>query len=87
MVGLTFKNLDQENVKDYAAKHLEEMKKFNEQLSTITGELKLTQMSLQIDDYINKINDHKISIVDDLCELTSKKLKLKILMRLMPWLK
>lgn len=87
MVGLTFKNSHQENVKDYAAKHLEEMKKFNEQLSTITGELKLTQMSLQIDDYINKINDHKISIVDALYELTSKKLKLKILMRLMLWLK
>ena len=39
MMGLTFKNSDQEDVKDYAAKHLEEMKKFNEQLSTITGEL------------------------------------------------
>lgn len=49
----------QEDVKDYAAKHLEDMKKFNEQLSTITRELKLKQMSLQIDDYINKINDHE----------------------------
>ena len=39
MIGLTFKNSNQEDVKDYAAKHLEEMKKFNEQLSTITGEL------------------------------------------------
>lgn len=58
-----------------------------QQLQENLRELKLTQMSLQIDDYINKINDHKISIVDDLCELTSKKLKLKILMRLMPWLK
>ena len=38
MVGITFKNSSQENVKDYAVKHLEEMKKFNEQLSTITGE-------------------------------------------------
>ena len=38
-MGLTFKNLAQEDVKDYAAKHLEEMKKFNEQLSTITREL------------------------------------------------
>ena len=38
MVGVTFKNSSQENVKDYAVKHLEEMKKFNEQLSTITGE-------------------------------------------------
>lgn len=58
-----------------------------QQLQENLRELKLTQMSLQIDDYINKINDHKISIVDDLCELTSKKLKLKILMRLMLWLK
>ena len=39
MMGLTFKNSAQEDVKDYAAKHLEEMKKFNEQLSTITREL------------------------------------------------
>lgn len=39
MVGLTFKNSDKESVKNYAAKHLEEMKKFNEQLSTITGQL------------------------------------------------
>ena len=39
MMGLTFKNSTQEDVKDYAAKHLEEMKKFNEQLSTITREL------------------------------------------------
>ena len=58
-----------------------------QQLQENLRELKLTQMSLQIDDYINKINDHKISIVDALCELTSKKLKLKILMRLMLWLK
>ena len=58
-----------------------------QQLQENLRELELTQMSLEIDDYINKINDHKISIVDDLCELTSKKLKLKILMRLMPWLK
>ena len=58
-----------------------------QQLQENLHELKLTQMRLQIDDYINKINDHKISIVDDLCELISKKLKLKILMRLMLWLK
>ena len=58
-----------------------------QQLQENLRELELTQMSLEIDDYINKINDHKISIVDDLCELTSKKLKLKILMRLMLWLK
>ena len=80
MVGLTFRNSDQEDVKNYAAKHLEEMKKFNEQLSTVTEnlhELKLTQISLQIDDYINKINEHKISIVDALCELTSKEVEVK----------
>ena len=39
MMGLTFKNSEQEDIKNYAAKNLEEMKKFNEQLSTITGEL------------------------------------------------
>lgn len=39
-----------------------------QQLQENLRELKLTQMSLQIDDYINKINDHKISIVDALCE-------------------
>lgn len=39
MIGLTFKNSSEEDVRDYASKHLEEMKKFNEQLSTITREL------------------------------------------------
>ena len=39
MMGLTFRNSTEEDVKDYAAKHLEEMKKFNEQLSTITRKL------------------------------------------------
>lgn len=59
---MTFKNSDQEDVKDYAAKHLEEMKSLMnsyQQLQENLRELKLTQMSLQIDDYINKINDHK----------------------------
>ena len=37
-----------------------------QQLQENLRELKLTQISLQIDDYINKINDHKISIVDAL---------------------
>ena len=46
-----------------------------QQLQENLRELKLTQMSLQIDDYINKINDHKISIVDALCELTSKEVE------------
>lgn len=36
MLGLTFKSSKDEDLKDYAAKHLEEMKKFNEQLSAIT---------------------------------------------------
>lgn len=39
MMSLTFRNSDKEYVKNYAAKHLEEMKKFNEQLSTVTEEL------------------------------------------------
>lgn len=34
-------------------------------------------MSLQIDDYINKINDNKTSIVDALCELTSKEVEVE----------
>ena len=29
------------------------------------------------DDYINKINEHKLSIVDALCELTSKEVEVK----------
>ena len=48
-----------------------------QQLQENLRELKLTQMSLQIDDYINKINDYKISIVDALCELTSKEVEVK----------
>ena len=40
-----------------------------QQLQKNLHELKLTQISLQIDDYINKINEHKLSIVDALCEL------------------
>ena len=56
------------------------MEKFNEQLSTITTnlqDLKLTQMSLKIDEYITKINEDKISIVDALCELTSREIEVK----------
>ena len=48
-----------------------------QQLQKNLHELKLTQISLQIDDYINKINEHKISIVDALCELTSKEVEVK----------
>ena len=38
MLGLTFKSSSYEDLKDYAVKHLEEMRKFNEQLSTVTKE-------------------------------------------------
>ena len=38
MIGLTFKSSPNEDLKDYAVKHLEEMRKFNEQLSTVTKE-------------------------------------------------
>ena len=48
-----------------------------QQLQKNLHELKLTQISLQIDDYINKINEHKLSIVDALCELTSKEVEVK----------
>ena len=40
MLGLTFKNSSDEDLKDCAVKHLEEMRKFNEQLSTITKEFR-----------------------------------------------
>lgn len=40
-------------------------------------ELKLTQMSLRLDDYITKVNEDKISLVDALYELTEKELEIK----------
>lgn len=40
-------------------------------------ELKLVHISLKIDDYINKINDEKISVVDALYELTKEELEIK----------
>ena len=40
-------------------------------------ELKLVQISLKLDDYISKINDNKMSIVDALYELTSKEIEIK----------
>lgn len=40
-------------------------------------DLKLTQMSLKIDEYITKINENKISIVDALYELTSREIEVK----------
>lgn len=36
MLGLTFKGLGDEEIKDYAEKHFKELEKFNEQLSTVT---------------------------------------------------
>lgn len=39
--------------------------------------LKLTQISLQLDEYINKVNEGNISLVDALCELTSKEIEVK----------
>lgn len=39
MMKLTFKNTSQEDVKEYTIRHFEELKKFNEQLSEVTGEL------------------------------------------------
>lgn len=40
-------------------------------------DLKLTQISLNLDDYITKINEDKMSIVDALCELTSREIEIK----------
>jgi DNA replication protein DnaC len=40
-------------------------------------ELKLTQVALGLDEYIDKINDAKISIVDALYDLTSKEISIK----------
>ena len=48
-----------------------------QQLQKNLNKLKLTQISLHLDDYINKINDHQISVVDALYELTSKEVKVK----------
>lgn len=39
--------------------------------------LKLTQTKLNLDNYLSEINDNKISIVDALCELTSKEIEIK----------
>jgi len=40
-------------------------------------ELKLTQTSLKLDEYITKVNEDKISLVDALYELTEKELEIK----------
>ena len=58
-----------------------------QQLQKNLHKLKLTQMSLHLDDYINKINDHKISVVDALYELTTKEVKVKDFNAAMLWLR
>jgi DNA replication protein DnaC len=40
-------------------------------------ELKLTQVSLKLDEYIEKINENRISVMDALYELTSQEIKIK----------
>lgn len=40
-------------------------------------ELKLTQVSLMLDEYIEKINENKISVMEALYELTNKELEIK----------
>jgi DNA replication protein len=48
-----------------------------QQLQQNLRDLRLTQMSLKIDDYITQVNDGKISVVDALYQLTSKELEVK----------
>jgi DNA replication protein DnaC len=48
-----------------------------QQLQDNLDELKLTQFKIHLDDYLNKINENKISIVEALKDLTSKDLELK----------
>lgn len=40
-------------------------------------ELNLTQIELDLDKYIDKVNDEKMSVVDALCEMTTKELQIK----------
>ncbi len=40
-------------------------------------ELKLSQFIVHLEEYINKVNEDKISFVDALCELTTKEMKVK----------
>ncbi|MGL6106957.1 ATP-binding protein [Romboutsia sp.] len=56
------------------------MEKFNEQFQVLQRnlqDLKLTYMSLKIDEYIANINENKISIVDALYELTAREIEVK----------
>lgn len=48
-----------------------------QQLQQNLHDLKLTQISLKIDDYIAQVNEGKISVVDALYELTGKELDVK----------
>lgn len=48
-----------------------------QQLQQNLHDLKLTQISLKIDDYIAQVNEGKISVVDALYELTDKELDVK----------
>ncbi|HZK43069.1 MAG TPA: IS21-like element helper ATPase IstB [Syntrophomonadaceae bacterium] len=41
------------------------------------NELKLTQMAINLDRYLDKISEDKISVVDALCELTTKEIEVK----------
>lgn len=48
-----------------------------QQLQQNLHELRLTQMSLKVDNYITQVNEGKISVVDALFELTSKEIEVK----------
>jgi len=48
-----------------------------QQLQQNLHDLKLTQISLKIDDYVAQVNEGKISVVDALYELTAKELDVK----------
>ena len=48
-------------------------------------DLKLTQINLKLDEYITRVNEGNISIVDALYELTSKEIEVKTLTLLMQW--
>jgi DNA replication protein DnaC len=41
------------------------------------NELKLTQMAINLDKYLDQVNEDKLSVVDALCELTSKEIEVK----------
>ena len=48
-----------------------------QQLQQNLKDLKLTQMSLKLDSYIDKVNNHEMSIVEAMCELTTQELDIK----------